>query len=246
MRGSGGTSTSTRATRYSTVVCGTTNHRSIAVEIDDHLDDLDDRKKWQGVQYPWYEYSTYIYRILRTMFSYSYSYFHMSSGLPAARLLPHRPHRIYGIALLVPTTYYLLLPNTYYQATTYSTTSCLLPTAYYLLHTKYYLLPTTNYLLPATYYLLPTTYYLPATCYLIHTTCYLLPTTSYLLQYLLPTVLPTTIPAIPTYEYYILYLQYYLLPTTYYILYYCTYYLLPTTYYLLPSSFNRQTKTPIR
>ena len=82
--------------------------------------------------------------------------------------------------------------------------------------TTYYLLPTTYYLLPTTYYLLPTTYYL----------------------------LPTTIPAIPTY--YLLYL----LPTTCYLLhsvpYYCTYYLLPTTYYLLPSSFNRQTKTPIR
>ena len=66
-----------------------------------------------------------------------------------------------------------------------------------------------------------------------------------------------------------MYCTYYLLPTTYYLLpaTYCTYYLLPnliqlpttfcttvpTTYYLLPttyyctfSSFNRQTKTPIR
>ena len=112
---------------------------------------------------------------------------------------------------LLPITYYgyLLLPNTYYQATTYSTTSCLLycllPITCYILNTTYYLIPTTCYLLPATYYLLPTTYYLlPATYYLLPTTYCLLPTPYYLL--------PTMIPAIPTY--YLLYL----LPTTYYLL----------------------------
>ena len=151
--------------------------------------------------------------VLCRIVKYEYSYCKVLY-LPYYRIEPTTLPTVLRFPLLttyylLPTTYCLLLPNTYYQATTYSTTSCLPRTAYYLLHTKYYLLPTTNYLLPTTYYLLPTTYYL------LPTTYYLLPAT----YYLLPTA-------------------YYLLPTTYYRLRYLL--------YLLPSSFNRQTKTPIR
>ena len=100
----------------------------------------------------------------------------------------------FGFHYLLPTTYYLLPTTCYYLIPTtrlryyllYSTTSCLLPTAYYLLHTKYYLLPTTYYDTCYTYLLhtVPTTYYLlPAATYYIlyYCTYYLLPTTYYLL-----------------------------------------------------------------